>query len=105
VGLVRIRRAGTELSFEAPHLRRSGAVEPDVLEQAVSSLGIASEEVLQSNWMDNGPGWLGIRLATAQDVLDLKPDFTAMGDLLPEFSHPLLLTCLNWHARVFMGRE
>ena len=65
--LVRIRRAGTELSFEAPHLRSSGTVEPDVLEQAVSSLGIASEEVLQSNWVQ-WPGGLGIRLATAQDV-------------------------------------
>lgn len=82
VGLVKIRRAGAELSFEAPPLRRSGPVEPEVLEQAISSLGVGPEQVLESNWVDNGPGWLGIRLASAQDVLDLKPDFAAMGDLL-----------------------
>src|SRR5688500_12293475 len=62
VGLVKIRRAGAELSFEAPPLRRSGPVEPEVLEQAVSSLGVASEQVLESSWVDNGPGWLGVRL-------------------------------------------
>jgi PhzF family phenazine biosynthesis protein len=32
--------------------------------------------------VDNGPGWLGIRLATAQQVVDLEPDFSAMGDLM-----------------------
>lgn len=81
-GLVNIKRADDGLSFAAPPLRRSGPVEPAALDQAVASLGISHEQVLGSNWVDNGPGWLGIRLASAQHVVDLKPDFSAMGDLL-----------------------
>ncbi|MDQ0866976.1 PhzF family phenazine biosynthesis protein [Arthrobacter globiformis] len=81
VGLVKISRTDGEQFFEAPPLLRSGAVEPEVLEQAIASLGITPEQVLDSNWVDNGPGWLGIRLASARQVLDLVPDFVAMGQL------------------------
>jgi len=81
VGLVKISQTANEQFFEAPPLRRSGPVEPEVLEQAIASLRITPEEVLDSNWVDNGPGWLGIRLASARAVLDLTPDFTKMGKL------------------------
>jgi PhzF family phenazine biosynthesis protein len=81
VGLVKLNQTAGEQFFEAPPLRRSGPVEPEVLEQAVASLGITAEQVLDSNWVDNGPGWLGIRLASARQVLDLVPDFVAMGRL------------------------
>ncbi|MFF2316020.1 PhzF family phenazine biosynthesis protein [Arthrobacter sp. NPDC058097] len=81
VGLVKISQTTDEQFFEAPPLRRSGPVEPEVLEQAIVSLGIPAEQVLDSNWVDNGPGWLGIRLASARQVLDLAPDFAAMGKL------------------------
>ncbi|MFC7850785.1 PhzF family phenazine biosynthesis protein [Arthrobacter sp. NPDC057388] len=81
VGLVKISQTGSEQFFEAPPLRRSGPVEPEILEQAITSLRITPEQVLDSNWVDNGPGWLGIRLASAPAVLDLAPDFTAMGRL------------------------
>jgi len=81
-GLVSIRKHGPDLAFAAPPLRRSGPVEQAVLDQALSGLGIGPEQVLGSNWVDNGPGWLGIRMASAQEVLALKADFAAMGDLL-----------------------
>jgi PhzF family phenazine biosynthesis protein len=81
VGLVKLSQTAGELFFEAPPLRRSGPVEPDVLERAIASLGITAEQALDSNWVDNGPGWLGIRLASARQVLDLVPDFVAMGRL------------------------
>jgi PhzF family phenazine biosynthesis protein len=81
VGLVKISQTADEQFFEAPPLRRSGPVEAEVLEQAIASLGIPAEQVLDSNWVDNGPGWLGIRLASARQVLDLAPDFVAMGKL------------------------
>jgi PhzF family phenazine biosynthesis protein len=81
-GLVSVRQHGPDLAFAAPPLRKSGPVEQAVLDQALSGLGIGPEQVLGSNWVDNGPGWLGIRLASAQEVLALKPDFAAMGDLL-----------------------
>lgn len=80
-GLVKIRRANAELSFQAPPLTRSGPVEPATLDQALTSLGITADQVLGSNWIDNGPGWLGIRLESARQVLDLRPDFSVMGQL------------------------
>lgn len=80
-GLVKIRRANAELAFQAPPLTRSGPVEPAILERVLASLGITADQVLGSNWIDNGPGWLGIRLESARQVLDLRPDFSVMGRL------------------------
>ncbi|RIK85966.1 MAG: phenazine biosynthesis protein PhzF [Hyphomicrobiales bacterium] len=72
-GLVAIRRDGERLSFAAPALIRSGAPSPDELAEARELLGIASSDVVDAAWIDNGPGWLGIRLASAQEVLSLTP--------------------------------
>ncbi|MEV7134067.1 PhzF family phenazine biosynthesis protein [Arthrobacter sp. NPDC093128] len=80
-GLVKIRRTGSDLAFAAPPLFRSGPVEPALLEQAIASLGIDAAQVLGSNWVDNGPGWIGIRLESAEQVLELEPDFAVMGPL------------------------
>lgn len=89
-GLVSVRRSAAGLSFEAPPLVRSGALEPGVLAQAVASLRIAPERVVGSNWIDNGPGWLGIRLRSAQEVLDIRPDFDGMGALAVAVIGPYL---------------
>lgn len=80
-GLIAVRRTDDQLAFAAPPLVRSGDVEPEIVAQAVRSLRVAGDRVLGANWVDNGPGWLGIRLASAQDVLDLRPDFPAMAPL------------------------
>src|ERR1700712_5520657 len=78
VGLIELRRQDDDLSFRAPDLLRAGAVDEESLSQAVAALGISEEQVVRSNWIDNGPGWLGIQLASAEEVLALKPDFVAM---------------------------
>jgi PhzF family phenazine biosynthesis protein len=69
VGLVELRREGDRLAFRAPDLLRSGDVEPAVLEEAVEALGVPRARVLGANWVDNGPGWLGLLLTDAADVL------------------------------------
>lgn len=73
-GLVRVRRGddGT-LSFAAPPLLRSGAATRDELDRAARLLGIEPADVIDAAWIDNGPGWLGIRLASADAVLALTP--------------------------------
>lgn len=73
VGLVTIRRDQGLLSFGAPPLIRSGPPSKEELTEAVQFLGIGAHEVVDSAWIDNGPGWLGIRLASAEDVLGLNP--------------------------------
>jgi len=72
-GLVSIRRDHGRLSFAAPPLIRSGTPTPDELSKARRLLGIEARDILDAAWIDNGPGWLGIRLASAQKVLSLNP--------------------------------
>jgi PhzF family phenazine biosynthesis protein len=81
VGLVRIRRDGRRLAFAAPPLRRSGPVEAEVLDRIARCLGIAPAAIRASNWVDNGPGFVAVMLASRREVLALRPDFAAMGDL------------------------
>ena len=79
-GLVTIRRR-ERLAFEAPPLLRDGPVSDEDLDQVVDALGITREVVVDAKWVDNGPGWVGVLLDDAHDVLALRPDLRAMGDL------------------------
>ncbi|ODV43551.1 phenazine biosynthesis protein PhzF [Cupriavidus sp. UYMMa02A] len=72
-GLVPIQRDHGRLSFAAPPLIRSGAPTQDELASARRLLGIEARDTLDAAWIDNGPGWLGIRLASAAKVLSLNP--------------------------------
>lgn len=74
VGLVTVRRAGHSLSFAAPPLLRSGAVNDDTIREAAESLGIDRDSIVDAAWIDNGPGWLGILLASAEEVLAIQPN-------------------------------
>ena len=81
IGLVRLRRDGARLAFAAPPLRRCGPVEPALREQALRALRLAPEALLDLVWVDNGPQWMAARLASADAVLALQPDFVAMEGL------------------------
>ena len=72
VGLVRVRR-DRRLSFAAPPLVRSGPVAPAVLGEIVTALRIAPADVVAAAWVDNGPGWLGLLLPSAEAVLSVRP--------------------------------
>ena len=74
VGLVRIQRHGRRLAFAAPALRRSGPLDEADLQLIARGLGIARADILHHAWCDNGPGWRGVMLASAEQVLALKPD-------------------------------
>jgi PhzF family phenazine biosynthesis protein len=79
-GLVTIRRSDL-LSFQAPPLMRSGAVSEDDLDAIAVALRLRRDDLLDTAWIDNGPGWIGVLLRDAQTVLDLRPDWAAFGDL------------------------
>ena len=81
LGLIELRREDETLAFRAPGFLREGEVDDASLRQAVTSLRIDEDRVVRSNWIDNGPGWLGIELASAEEVLALEPDFVTMGHL------------------------
>lgn len=81
IGLVAIRRDGDALAFRAPGFLRSGPVDDATLERAIGALRVVPEKVRAANWIDNGPGWLGLVLESADDVLSLQPDYAAVGEL------------------------
>lgn len=73
-GLVHLRRDHRGLlAFLAPPLIRSGAPSRDEAAEACRFLDIDQRDIVDARWIDNGPGWLGIRLASADDVLSLNP--------------------------------
>lgn len=81
VGLVRIRREGSRLAFAAPPCVRTGPLEPEVLAHIRRALHLASTDIVAHQWVDNGPGWCAIRLASAAQVLALQPDWAALAGL------------------------
>jgi predicted PhzF superfamily epimerase YddE/YHI9 len=80
-GLVRIRRDGARLAFAAPPLRRSGPLEAELIERIERGLALARGEIIDHQWVDNGPGWCAVRLASAERVLQLKADYSALRGL------------------------
>jgi len=72
-GLVPIRRSGSRLAFAAPPLLRSGPVEEDMVEHVAGLLRIERADVVDAQWVDNGPGWVALMLGDAEAVLALRP--------------------------------
>ena len=77
-GLIRVRRSAARLAFAAPPCLRSGPLDDELLARIVGALGLRRSDVLDHQWVDNGPGWSAIRLASAQAVLALRPDWAAL---------------------------
>ena len=79
VGLVPITRNDDgRLAFAAPTLLRGGPLDEATLAVAVAALGISPAAVVDAAWIDNGPGWLGILLASAEEVLAIRPSNTPL---------------------------
>ncbi|MFY9634534.1 MAG: PhzF family phenazine biosynthesis protein [Cellulosimicrobium cellulans] len=80
-GLVRVKRDGGQLAFAAPPLTRSGPVAEADLARIAAGLRVRRQALLDASWLVNGPGWIGVLLASAAQVLAIRPDLAAMGDL------------------------
>jgi PhzF family phenazine biosynthesis protein len=72
-GLIRIRREGGQLAFEAPPLVRSGPASAEEAARVAAALGLDPAEMLAVEWVDNGPGWIAVLLESAERVLELQP--------------------------------
>jgi PhzF family phenazine biosynthesis protein len=80
-GLIRVRRNGARLAFAAPPRLRTGALEDETLAQIRHALGLQPSDILRHQWVDNGPGWCAVQLASADVVLGLEPDWLALRGL------------------------
>ena len=81
VGLVTVRRDGGRLAFAAPPLRRSGPLEPALVQQIGAALGLEPGMIRAHQWVDNGPGWCAVLLDSAARVLAVRPDWAGLSDL------------------------
>ncbi|MCJ1672375.1 MULTISPECIES: PhzF family phenazine biosynthesis protein [unclassified Rathayibacter] len=80
-GLVLLRVSDGAIAFAAPPRQRTGPVDEPTLARAAAALGLAREEILGHEWADNGPGWLALRLESAERVLAIRPESARLGGL------------------------
>ncbi len=83
IGLVRIRQdtANNRLAFAAPPLIKSGPLPEADISLIARGLGIEPSDIIAHSWCDNGPNWRGVMLASAAQVLALKPDSAILANL------------------------
>lgn len=82
IGPVRLRHGSDgRLAFAAPPLLRSGPVDEVTLTRIAAALRIPLQDIVTSRWLVNGPRWVAVMLRTRDELLALKPDFAAMGEL------------------------
>ena len=74
IGLVDINIEDQRLAFSAPERLRSGPVDDSLLNDLIDILGVKREQIIGAEWLDNGPGWVGLLFDNATTVLNLKPD-------------------------------
>jgi PhzF family phenazine biosynthesis protein len=74
-GLVPVRRSESGLAFAAPPLIRSGPVDDVDVDELATVLGIPRARIVDTQWVDNGPGWVAVLLEDANAVLAAEPDF------------------------------
>lgn len=80
-GMVQIRRTDEALAFAAPPLVRDGPVSEADLAKIAAGLGVPLDDIVRSQWIDNGPGWVGAMLRSREALLAVRPNYDAMGDL------------------------
>lgn len=69
-GLVELQVADSgSIAFTAPPLRKTGPVEEETVKVVCESMGIAREDVLDTQWIVNGPHWFALLLKDAETVL------------------------------------
>jgi PhzF family phenazine biosynthesis protein len=52
-----------------------------MVQRIAAGLGVTQGDILQHQWVDNGPGWCAVMLPSAAQVRALRPDFAALSDL------------------------
>ena len=117
VGLVKIRRQRIEgvdtgrqrQAFAAPRLTRS-PISPVLLAQIAAALGLTAKQITAAQNLNNGLVWLGLLLDSPETVLQITPDYQALGKLdvhvgiagvYPPDGQPQLISRASREARAF----
>ncbi len=81
IGLVTVKVDGDRLAFAAPPLIRSGPLDEALVQRIANALGVSREDIVQHQWVVNGPDFCAVMLRSAEQVRALKPNFAALSDL------------------------
>lgn len=73
VGLVEVRRNGTQLAFKAPPFTKQGDLTAEERDNAIKLTGVDPDAVVEAVHVQNGPQWQLLRLSSAADVLAADP--------------------------------
>jgi PhzF family phenazine biosynthesis protein len=84
IGLVEVQQYGERLAFAAPPTIKSGPLNDELIDEISDVLNIERRDIVDHQWLDNGPGWMGIMLENAEAVRAVKPKG-------------------SWHRRVDIG--
>jgi predicted PhzF superfamily epimerase YddE/YHI9 len=71
---VGLRLSDAGIAFAAPPMIRSGPVDPALAATVADVLRLAPARIVAMEWVDNGPGWIGVLLASADEVLAVDAD-------------------------------
>lgn len=72
IGLVTIARRDVHLAFAAPPALRDGPATEEEIGEVCAFLGIGRDDVVDCAWVDNGPGWIGVLMHSADAVLAVE---------------------------------
>jgi len=103
-GLVAVRQTEDGLAFAAPPVIRSGPVDEPLVGELAGILGVTRSEVVDAQWVDNGPGWVAVLLADAEQVLALQPGFVGTLDVGVVGPHPAG-SAEAFEVRAFFGKD
>ena len=79
-GLLSVRRSDDALFFAAPPLVRDEPADEGTRSTVARLLDIDVARIEAMRWIDNGPGWVGVVLPSADDVLGLRPRMSEIGE-------------------------
>jgi len=72
-GNISIKRIAEGLAFAAPPLVRSGPVDEALVVRVAEMLRVERAAIQAAEWVDNGPGWVGVLVKDAAAVLAVEP--------------------------------
>jgi predicted PhzF superfamily epimerase YddE/YHI9 len=91
-------------SFRAPPLIRSGPLTEAELTQALDLLtGVGRDDVIEAVWADNGPGWMPLRLASGDQVLQVGHAARSDQQIDIGLVGPATREGVDWEVRAFFS--
>jgi len=81
LGSISIRCTQAQLAFAAPPRRKTGPLDEALLRRLIAGLGLSPTDIVDHQWLVNGPEWIGLHLTSAELVLGVKPNFAALKGL------------------------